>query len=64
LKSEIKTNHELRKKKKKQVNWNEALKPELIFKIQNCEILNLSSIKKLDFPIILMLKDEIEKQLI
>jgi hypothetical protein len=48
LKSEIKTNHELRKKKK-QVNSDEHSKPELIFKIQNCEILDLSSINKVWF---------------
>ena len=37
------------KKKKKQVNSDEPSKPKLIFKIQNCEILDLSSIKKARF---------------
>jgi len=37
------------KKEKKQGNLDESLKLELIFKIQNCEILDLSLIKKLDF---------------
>jgi hypothetical protein len=37
------------KKRKKQVNSDEPSKPKLIFKIQNCEILDLSSIKKVWF---------------
>jgi len=41
--------HELKKKRKKQGNLDESLKLELIFKFQNCEILDLSLIKKLDF---------------
>jgi hypothetical protein len=38
-----------KKKEKKQGNLDESLKLELIFKFQNCEILDLSLIKKLDF---------------
>jgi len=57
VKSEIKKNMSLWKKKK--TNWNESLKFKLIFQIENSWNLIFGFNQETQFSINLMLKDEI-----
>ena len=61
MKSQIKKNMSLWKKKKK-TNWNESLKFKLIFQIENSWNLILGFNQETQFSINLMLKDEIKNK--
>jgi hypothetical protein len=61
VKSQIKKNMSLWKKKKK-TNWNESLKFKLIFQIENSWNLILGFNQETQFSINLMLKDEIKNK--